>query len=209
VFWILLQQAAPTAEHGRFFWDHDLSAHWQWATVMLAVGGIFIGLVAILMAAPPIFQMIWGAPKIAISVGKADSEMKALIFNVSNKPVKSWVLRKMGVRRQSTEVVGSLWITQEHKGEIVAHGIPDLFAVDGLAPKRRAIGSSIAPGAHIPVIWMDKGRAWAQAEANSPNVTLPPDIYLASVKLESGEDMLSYSHHFVVTPDEIYWASLA
>ncbi|MGA7675507.1 MAG: hypothetical protein WCA78_10765 [Rhizomicrobium sp.] len=61
--------------------------------VVLGMIGIFISIVALVMAISPLAQMLWGRPKLSFEFTEfTGSDGKNLIFCVKNKPVTSSLL---------------------------------------------------------------------------------------------------------------------
>jgi hypothetical protein len=70
---------------------------WEWAAFV--VGGLGIA-----MSAPSIFVMIWGQPKVNVRIEKyIEGDEHLLPVYIENLPVKSRILRFLGVRRQSVQ----------------------------------------------------------------------------------------------------------
>jgi hypothetical protein len=68
----------------------------------LAIAGVALGLVAIVMAAPPLLQMLYGRPRLDFSFDEftgPDDDGKQLLIAMKNKRTESRFLRKIGVER--------------------------------------------------------------------------------------------------------------
>ena len=65
---------------------------------------LFIGVLAFLMATPPIIQMIWGRPKVEIEFAKEETPSgRVLKCEEFNRPVGNRFLRAIGVCRHPVE----------------------------------------------------------------------------------------------------------
>jgi hypothetical protein len=66
----------------------------------LAIAGIVLGLMAIVMAAPPLLQMLYGRPRLEFAANEfTGSDGKQLLIAIKNKKIESRFLRKIGVER--------------------------------------------------------------------------------------------------------------
>ena len=68
----------------------------------LAIVGIVIGVLAIAMAIPPLFQMMFGRPNLAFEADEfTGPEARILVLAIKNPPVRNKFLRWMGVRARN------------------------------------------------------------------------------------------------------------
>lgn len=71
--------------------------NWEWIGIILAGVGLAMG-------APTIFSMLWGRPIVKAQFEKGmEGAERFLIVYLANPPMKSWVLRKLGVRRGTVQ----------------------------------------------------------------------------------------------------------
>jgi hypothetical protein len=90
----------------------------------LAVAGIVIGLAAVAMAAPPLFQMIFGRPQLEFETDEfTGPDGKLLLIAVKNKKTKSRFLRKIGVERETGNLLAFLDIQEQGTGRFVAKDV--------------------------------------------------------------------------------------
>jgi hypothetical protein len=90
----------------------------------LAIVGIVIGLAAVAMAIPPLFQMIFGRPQLEFKADEfAGPDGKLLLIGVKNERIKSRFLRKIGVEREVGNLLAYLDIQEQGTGKFVAKDI--------------------------------------------------------------------------------------
>lgn len=90
----------------------------------LAIVGIGIGLAAVAMAVPPLFQMIFGRPQLEFTADEfTGPDGKLLLIAVKNKKTKSRFLRKIGVEREVGNLLAYLDIQEQGTGRFVAKDI--------------------------------------------------------------------------------------
>jgi hypothetical protein len=95
----------------------------------LAIAGVFLGLAAIAMAAPPLFQMLYGRPRLEFAADEftdADGG-KSLLITIKNKKIESQFLRKIGVERETGSVVAFLDIQEQGTNKFIAKDVSGLL----------------------------------------------------------------------------------
>lgn len=71
--------------------------NWEWFGIVLAGAGI-------IMATPSIFQMLWGRPHFNLRFKREAEELERfLAVYIENLPIKSRMLKKMGIRRDTIQ----------------------------------------------------------------------------------------------------------
>ena len=83
----------------------------------LAIAGIILGIVAIIMTLPPLFQMFWGRAK-PLAEYTASSESGDLFCSFYHKPVGRF-LRKIGVKRENEPISAEFLILNKNTGQPV------------------------------------------------------------------------------------------
>jgi hypothetical protein len=77
---------------------------WEWVGIVLAG-------VAIAMATPSIFQMFWGCACIDTEFEvSATGEERSLLIFLKNPPVKSRILRILGVKRETVQSLNAKFV---------------------------------------------------------------------------------------------------
>lgn len=77
--------------------------------------GVFIGLVALAVAVPPLIALIWGQPKIEADFRQTQWGVSCAILNA---PLRSKFLQAMGVTRREPEVAIHFYI-EDSSGRII------------------------------------------------------------------------------------------
>ena len=157
---------------------------------IIGVVALIVGVVAMLMAAPPFFQMIYGRPKIRIRFDSTiERGFNVLLCNVYNQPVTNFFLKKLGVTRTPTDVFASFDVREHGTNKIIANSFrANLF--DG---KANVSGLTLVAKPPLPIVFSivehgDKGAfAHDYAPSQTKSVLLPPGEYFADVKIASGE----------------------
>ena len=73
---------------------------------VLAIAGLVIGLIAMVMAIPPLLQMFFGRPKIEFEADEfTGPDGKQIILSIKNRPIASRLLRMLGVTRDVANVL--------------------------------------------------------------------------------------------------------
>lgn len=101
---------------------------WQWSGLAISV----IAFVLAIMTLPTAFQMWWGRPEIKIRFVKADrSNMVALQCYIENEPIRSKLLRMLGVHRDSADIAADLTVRETPNGRQIVHKRPLLNIEQG------------------------------------------------------------------------------
>jgi hypothetical protein len=119
--------------------------------VILGIVGIVIGLVALAVAIPPLFQMLYGRPRLEFLTDEfTGPDGKSLLIAIKNQPTRSRFLRKIGVEREIGNVLAYLDIQQQGTGQYGALCCERFFRADALLayPRRRAFTGACASEFH-------------------------------------------------------------
>jgi hypothetical protein len=101
----------------------------------LAVAGVVLAVVAIVMAAPPLLQMIYGRPRLEFDYQEfTGTDGKQLIIRIKNQ-VTNRLLRKLGVERETGDVLAYFNIQEQGTNRFVKK---DVSALLQCAPLREA-----------------------------------------------------------------------
>lgn len=177
----------------------------QWILAGISVLALFLALLAL----PTVFQMFWGRPRLVINFGEQaysfpQGEGKALMCLISNPPVESPVLRKIGVRRAAADdVFAGIRIYEEGTNRVVIPHIDAQILVDRGMPRTRcSLPPSIPPFPFIVIAFPPEGGPLA---ANSEPIQ--NGAYYALIIIGSADQATSAKAHFVVgrTQTETCW----
>jgi hypothetical protein len=90
----------------------------------LAIAGIVIGLAATVMAIPPLFQMMFGRPRLEFHADDfTGPDGKLLLIAIKNTKTKSRFLRKIGVEREVGNVHAFIDIQEQGTNRFVRKDI--------------------------------------------------------------------------------------
>jgi hypothetical protein len=180
----------------------------------LAITGIAIGVVALMMAAPPLFQMIWGKPKVSAKFEVSNLEPsggKQLRCYISNTPVQNRFLNAMGVVRQPIEIFAIYSIYEFGSNKCIVHNGRALIGTDrenggGL---QVTLFASTMPARFSLVAHQDGMEAITISHRHpEPGIAIAAGRYTASVTIHAGDhSMHQIERGFTVgdRPSRTYW----
>ncbi|MFC0240382.1 hypothetical protein [Rhodopseudomonas telluris] len=177
----------------------------------LAIAGIVIGLWALAMAAPPLFQMIWGKPNVSIELKKSDLSGRGVQIRcyISNKPVTNRFLRTIGVVRQATEIFGDYSVSEYGTGKSIIHFERALIGTDrDNASLQATLFPATMPARFVLIAHLNELPAISISHNHPDQGTIiPAGKYVARVKVFTGDhSVISAEREFIVgpTPTETY-----
>ena len=95
--------------------------HLDHADTIIGVFALIVGVVALLFALPPFFQMMSGGPKVRVSFDDTTERgVRFLLCSVHNLPIRNWALKTMHVTRTPTEIFAMFDIREHGTNRIVA-----------------------------------------------------------------------------------------
>jgi hypothetical protein len=177
----------------------------------LAIAGIVLGLVAIAMATPPLFQMLWGRPRLHLAVDDfTGPDGKMLLVTIKNLRVENGFLRKIGVEREIGNVAAYFDIQEQGTGKFLQKNI------SGLIHNAMTKESGILTEAHpaftvgVQIIAHQQNIAViidARAQPTALLKTIPPGDYVAHVTIIRGGEVHTIAKNFKVgtLPHETFW----
>ncbi len=185
----------------------------EFTNFIIGMIALVVGIVAMVMAAPPFFQMIYGRPKIRIRFDSTvERGVNLLLCNIYNLPVTNFFLKMLGVTRSPTDVFASFDVREHGTNKIIANSFrASLF--DG---KANVSGLTLVVKPPLPIVFsiMEHGDEGAFAHDCAPSQhkswPLPPGEYFADVKIASGEyTVQAVAQSFTVDADKFasHWTA--
>lgn len=183
---------------------------WEWVGIMFAAVGL-------VMAAPTIFQMVWGRPLVRVRFDRGVEDGERLLpMYLENPPVKNRLIKRLGVRRQTvqsltaqfqiSEVGSRRIIVPIHQARIYADDDP----TDAGRP-RIALPPTFSVAACILLVRWDaqNNKAVIPEDRLRQPVPLEPGYYLANIVLLVDGEPQHFQHRFVVgrSADDLNWSN--
>ncbi|MCH7737627.1 MAG: hypothetical protein IH872_09550 [Chloroflexi bacterium] len=185
------------------------SAWWDW----IGVAAFVIGVVALVMAFPPLIQAIFGRPRIKVSFTSSEKrpQNRILECGISNTPITKGVLNLFRIDRQAAE---DLWapfdIIESHEGGKVFDAVPVINTHTGVTAQRvRLAASSIPSTFGVAVVDLEAQIVYAGLE-KSTETMLKPGLYNVNVTVVNGGKKQSpVNQQMVVQRSEpyAYWVN--
>ena len=188
----------------------DFPAEWEWVGMVLAGAGI-------LMAAPTLFQMLWGRPQLKTRFEtEAQGSERLLVVFLENRRITSPIAKRLGVRRETIRsLTAHFRISEAGSGTIIipicqARIYSDEDATD-TGRDRIPLPPTFSVAASIPVARWDNDNqrvAVPQIRAKSETVLLPGH-YRADIIFMVDGDEDRRSRHFTVgtSADDLKWCT--
>ncbi len=115
---------------------------WQW---LASIAGV----VALVVAFPPLIHMIWGRPIITIKIKEDGRKINGDIFwqyDIYNMPVQNKLLKLIHVERLTAEGITSLCILTDYKDETKSHRmVAEIQDYEGVLKQRVNIPAGLLP----------------------------------------------------------------
>jgi hypothetical protein len=166
----------------------------------LAMVGIVLGLLAIAMAAPPLFQMLFGRPRLEFSVDEITTQDgKQLLIAIKNQKTKSRFLRRIGVEREIGNVLAYFDIQEQGTNKFVAKDISGLLN----CPPTREMNLLMARAyphftVGISVIHAKDAAAWVIDARSEDLKPIAEGDYTLSAQIVCGEKVYAVKKKFKV-----------
>ena len=183
---------------------------WEWVGIVLAG-------VALAMATPSIFQKFWGRPIVETQFEKyAEKTERALLILLSNPPVKKWILRMLGVKRETVQsLTAEIRISEVgSKKVIVPIRHARIYSDDDpsdIGSNRIVLPPTFSVAASIMVVSWDfqKKKAVILGDRLRQPLLLDEGCYRADIIIFVDGDPKTISRQFVVgqNADDLIWAS--
>lgn len=183
---------------------------WEWAGIILAALGL-------VMTAPTIFQMFWGRPLVRTRFDRHEQGTERFLnMYLENPPVKSGLIKRLGVRRETLQsLTVAFRISEAGSGKIIApirHAriYSDDDPTDAGSP-RISLPPTYSVAACIVVVHWDtqRNKAVVPADRLRPLLVLEPGYYLANITLIVDGDPEHIQRRFVVgqSADDLIWSN--
>src|SRR5438552_1891224 len=104
--------------------------------------------VALVFGAPPIFQMLWGRPKITFAFSRveaADMLSSHLLVHLYNYPVSNRFLTWLGVKREDAHFHVRVIVKDESANQILTYADPSLSEGHLFIPNMHHLHAGAAP----------------------------------------------------------------
>ena len=172
----------------------------------LAVAGVVLGLAAIIMAAPPLLQMIYGRPRLEFAADEfTGPDGKQLLIHIKNESTKSRFLRKIGVERQIGDIIAYIDIQEQGTNKFIKKHV---FGLIHSAPTRESgLLARARPGLSVGIVvvhskdaatWIIDGRAKDNIESGNYETAIGAGDYTAFVTVICGEQVHNIKRDFKV-----------
>jgi hypothetical protein len=168
---------------------------------VLGIAGVVLGFVAIVMAAPPLLQMIYGRPRLEFAADEfTDPDGKQLLIAIKNKRTESRFLRKIGVERAIGNVLAYFDIQEQGTKRFIKKDVSAILhsaSTRETGPLARAFPAFTVG---IPVVHTRGAVTWI-VDARSPDgqlETIGEGDYTVFVQIICGEQIHRITKNFKV-----------
>jgi hypothetical protein len=152
---------------------------------ILAIAGLILALIAMVMAAPPLFQMFLGGPKLDFAADEfTGPDGKQIIISIKNNPVTSSIIRALGVKRDVPDLLAYFDIQEQGTNRFV---IKDISAkLESAATRENGLSVRALPGFTVgfPVVHTRGDTTWivdGRSEGDLPVIAAGDYTALATV----------------------------
>jgi hypothetical protein len=156
----------------------------------IGIAALVVAFAALLLALPPLLQMICGRPRVKIKFDvTTEQNAKFLLCAVYNLPIRQRLLKTLGVTRSPTEIFAAFDIREHGTKKIVASA----FRARLRDVKSDTDGLAVTIRPTLPIIFtiVEQDDAGASTFNHAPSETrrvkLPPGEYFADVSIASDE----------------------
>jgi hypothetical protein len=166
-----------------------------------------LALVLSLMALPTVFQMWWGAPDIRVDFDVDHRNgTKYLKIGIRNEPVRSRVLRKLGVTRQAVPITAAYRIYEVGSNRIVVDTVlAEIASPDGSHSQMVNLPAPLPVG--FVIIQHDADGVAAIDLRNELKTPMTHGRYRAEIEVLGSDQLATASREFTVGANvsETYW----
>jgi hypothetical protein len=170
-----------------------MSDHW------LAIFGVILGVAAMVMAAPPLFQMFFGRPRLRFEADDfTGPDGRILVIAIKNPPVRNRILRFLGVEREYGDVIAFFDIQELGTGRIVANSVRGQMQTVHL--RELGLQGRSMPGftVGLTVVATRNGQATIVSGNSEEMKDLPLGFYVARISIFRGQDIYRIGQKFRV-----------
>ena len=173
----------------------------EWTAIVVAFAALALAVAAL----PTVLQMWFGKPSISVEFEKVGISLGvALKCNIINNPVKSRLLKRIGVRRQEARDLGGRVTIRESGGKKYVESMRLVFSYLKDEGEMRI---NLHPGNPTFVLiayhkWKDgKPMLSSNGEDGNDNLELEPGEYDCELSLEWGQDRFETTRTFLISSD--------
>jgi hypothetical protein len=172
--------------------------HW------LAIAGVILGVLAIVMAIPPLFQMFFGRPKLTFEADDfTGPDGRILVINAKNDPVRNRFLRWLGVERESTELLAFFDIQELGTGKILVRAVSGLMQCVPLRTIGPVARSFVGFSVGLTVIGTRQGHAHiVDPRHQQGGIPIAPGHYLARITIIRGQYSYKIDQRFRIETED-------
>ena len=164
--------------------------------------------VALILGAPPIFQMMWGSPNISFGFTRLDSgPLTLLLIHLYNYPIANPLLSKIGVRREEAHFHVRLIIKDDSGNLVLQYTEPSIFSGNPFEQNLCHLHAGPSPKT-IEILRADSNRAWINYEGRSTGFQeFQAGTYTLRLDVWAGEKLFFEERSFLVAKDlkSSYW----
>jgi hypothetical protein len=171
-----------------------VSDHW------LAIIGLVLGVGAIIVAIPPLFQMIFGRTRLTFEADDfTGTDGRILVIAIRNPPVTNRLLRSIGVEREASNVSAFFDIQEMGTRKIVVRGVTGQMQTTNL--RQIGLEGCSMPGftVGLAVVGVRNGQAQIINAHPEESIAIPPGHYIAHIAVVRGQDTYRIDQSFRVS----------
>jgi hypothetical protein len=177
----------------------------SWMGLGLGALGVAVGIVTL----PTALQMFFGRPKIAFGFSDHhEADLYMLRCHVSNSPIESKALRRLGVIRSSVCIGADVKLVEHGTNRIIIPLLRMRLATDKETGLQVDLPFSIAPArcnviGHIP----GNGTFVAPQDGGDQAIQLNDGVYVLKIDIETSHQTKSSAIQYIVvsSPNRPYW----
>jgi hypothetical protein len=183
---------------------HAPSALWQWIGLVAGLLGLAISI----MALPTVLQMLWGRPKPSVEFqSNRASSFVSLQCHIANAPIRSRVLRRIGITRQATKITTAIRVSEQGTGKLL---VADMVSTsNGLGGPSSDISelTNVWPLVVAPIGWLrEESNPSLHTKAHTQPIAEGNYVVEITVRTEHGlRRTFRKNVHIGRNPDEMYW----
>jgi len=166
----------------------------------LAIVGIVLGLVAIAMAVPPMFQMLYGRPQLEFATDEvhvADGAGKVLLIAITNKKTENRFLQMIGVEREIGNVLAYFNI-QDETHNFIAKDISGLLTFSSALESGFSARALPLFTVGLPIVLIHGSEAAILDARSDRSRTIGEGYYSANITIICGEQIHNITKNFKV-----------
>lgn len=171
-----------------------MSDHW------LAIIGMALGVAAIIMAAPPLFQMLFGRTRLTFEADDfTGTDARILVIAIKNPPVNNRFLRLIGVERETSDITGFFDIQELGTGKVIVRSVAAQMQTTNL--RQFGLQGRSMPGftVGLTVIATRDGQAKIISAHQEESIVIPPGHYIAHIAVVRGQDTYKINQNFRIS----------